>query len=328
MKKLLKPACIGFYILMLLSFFVLGLFFAGAIEAGKHQGLAGGAIVLGYGVLFGGIAFVASFFIAYYLNVKIIKIINWVLLVLLLTTWSIKFYEFRQRDKLREEKNKEIEQRSKTPTKVAPSAMLRFPGKKRTIQVEGESLSEVSGMGFFTPNYYENPSLYFYGNLNLEKSLMDHTPYDSITFKRNKYNQYEIATAPPWLVPDHLKLDYDMLYFRIVSVTEEFVEVLVNTQNGQTSWVAKRAGNVVLWPDFLLRVHSVEFIPDKGGKVRSRDFEASGEVNTPYSFMKPLRIKSQWMEVLLINDNYEKVGKGWIQWKKDDKMLVMYNLLS
>ncbi|KAA3618230.1 MAG: hypothetical protein DWP94_14645, partial [Flavobacterium sp.] len=261
MKKLLKPACIGFYFLMLLSFFIVGLFYAGAIDAGKNQGLAGGAIVVGYGVLFGGIAFVASFFIAYHLNLKIIKIINWVLLVLILTTWSIKFYEFRQWDKLQEEKSKEIKQRSKTPTKVTPSAMLRFPGRKQPAPVINESISVDSGMGFFTPNYYENPTLYFYGNLNLEKSLMDHSPYDSITFKRNQYNQYEIATAPPWLVPDHLKLDYDMLYFRIVSVTEEFVEVLVNTQNGQTSWVAKRAGNMLLWPDFLLRIHSVEFLP-------------------------------------------------------------------
>ncbi|KAA3622445.1 MAG: hypothetical protein DWP94_08250, partial [Flavobacterium sp.] len=70
------------------------------------------------------------------------------------------------------------------------------------------------------------------------------------------------------------------------------------------------------------------FLPGKGGKVHSRDFEASGKINTPFSFMKPLRIKSEWMEVLLINDNFDKVGKGWIQWKKDDKLQVMYNLLS
>jgi Ca2+/Na+ antiporter len=328
MKKLLKPACIGFYVLMLLSFFVLGLYFAAAIEAGKHQGLAGGAIVLGYGVLFGGIGFVASFFIAYFLELKIIKIINWILLLLLITLWSIKFFQFQQRDKIQEEKSKQLEQKSnRTPTAV-PNAIRAFRIKKKKRTLELEIMKDETGMGFFSPNFYENPTLYFYGNLNLEKSLMDHSPYDSIIFKRNQYNQFEIATAPPWLAPDHLKLDYDMLYFKIISVTEEFLEVQVNNQNGQTSWVDKSAGKIKLWPDFLLGVHSVEFKLDIQGKVRSRDFESAGEVNTPYDFMKPIRVKMDWMEVLLIDSNYEKVGKGWIRWKKDGQLRVLYNLLS
>jgi len=158
--------------------------------------------------------------------------------------------------------------------------------------------------------------------------MLEHQPYDSITFKINKYNSYEIATAPPWLVPDHFKLDYDMLYFKIESVPEEFVEVVVNAQNNQTSYVDKRTGNVVYWPEFLLGVNSVEFPQESTEKVRARPFEASGAINTPHQFMKPIKIKGDWAEALLLNTDFKKIGKGWIQWKRDNKLLILYNLLS
>lgn len=108
MKKLLKPANIAFYFLMFLVFAMLGLFYAGFIDAGKNQGLAGGAIVLGYGLLFGGLAFIASFFIAYRLEVKKTVRINWVLLVTLLITWGFKYYQLQQRDQLQQEKKEQF----------------------------------------------------------------------------------------------------------------------------------------------------------------------------------------------------------------------------
>ncbi len=63
MKKIVKPASLLFSVLSLLMFFIIGMYFAGLIEAGKNQGLAGGAIVLGWGVIFAGIAFVLSFLV-------------------------------------------------------------------------------------------------------------------------------------------------------------------------------------------------------------------------------------------------------------------------
>jgi len=40
-------------------------------------------------------------------------------------------------------------------------------------------------------------------------------------------------------VPEFLKLDYDILYFKVVSVAKEFVEVEVNKQNKQTAFAEK-----------------------------------------------------------------------------------------
>ncbi len=119
-----------------------------------------------------------------------------------------------------------------------------------------------------------------------------------------------------------------MLYFKIESISEEFVEVVVNATNNQTSFVSKRTGNVVFWPDFLLSVHSIEFSQESQEKVRVRPFAVSGTVNTPYQFMKPIKIKGEWAEVLLLNNGFQKVGKGWVQWKRENKLLILYNLLS
>lgn len=332
MKKLLKPSSIGFYILMLLVCFILGLYFAGDIDAGKNQGLAGGAIVVGYGVLFAGVGFIASFFIAYYVATKLLVKINVFLLILLLAAIGYKYFEFQQRDKLQKEESEKFDPPSTTPTsQTEPLGMAKLYSRHINDGVPQKILNEENsemGMGFFSPNYYESPTLYFYGNLNLEKSLMDHAPYDSITFKRNKFNQFEIATAPPFLVPEYLKLDYDRLYFKVMSVSEDFIEVVVNKTNGQTSYVDRRAGRLIYWPEFLLSMHSVEFLPYSKEKVHERSFENSGKVNTPHQFMRAAQIKGDWMKVLLLNGDFKTVANGWIQWKREGKLLIMYNLLS
>ncbi len=331
MKKLLKLANIGFYILMLLGGFIGGLYFAAAIDAGKNQGLAGGAIVLGYGVLFGGVAFILSFFIAYFVNLKTIIRINWVLLIIILLMWGYKIYEFNERDKRQNEESEKFKPPPTEPTEMSePTGMALFYKSEnaKPLSIIAQNTKDEMGMGFFAPNYFENSALYFYGNINFEKSLMEHAVFDSITFSRNQYDQFEIATAPPWLVPEYQKLDYGYLYFRIESVSEDFVEVIVNKTNGQTGYVDRRAGKVIYWPEVLLSLNSIEFFPNSKEKIRVRSFEASGEVNTPHEFMRAIQIKNNWIQVLLLDENFKTVGKGWIQWKRNGQLLVAFNLLS
>ncbi len=81
-------------------------------------------------------------------------------------------------------------------------------------------------------------------------------------------------------------------------------------------------------PDFLLRMNSIEFFPDSSVKVRERPLGHAGISSVKYSFMKPLRIQSDWMEVELVDSDYNKKGKGWIQWKRNGKLLINYNFLN
>lgn len=307
----------------LLSFFVLGLLFAGWIEAGKGQMLAGGAIVLGYGVLFAGIAFVGSFFFTFYAKHRIIVIGNIILGLFLLASFGYFRYRFKQKQ---QERATQEQVRPKKPT--APANDGKVLAFNSTIQPKLTHTEKSMGLGFFTPNFYDNPVLYFYGNPNLEKSVSDHTAMDSIVFKRLEQGGFEIAQAPPWLVPEHMKLDYDMLYFEVRSLGREFAEVTVNKQTQRTTYVNKHDGKIIYWPEFLINVHSVEFQSGSSQKVKARPFEASSDVPISFSFMHPVVVQNDWMQVELWNDNFDKVGKGWIRWRKDNQLLVVYSLLS
>ncbi|WP_343486457.1 hypothetical protein [Allomuricauda sp. d1] len=323
MKKLFKPASLLFNLLVLLAFFVLGLLFAGWIDAGKGQMLAAGAIVLGYGVLFGGIAFIASFFLTHHARHRTIVIGNIVLAVFLLVSFGYFRYRFKQRQQNRKPNYQE---QPKTPTAPVDNGKLIAMNK-----IDNHVISQTTtkmGLGFFAPNFYDHSTVFFYGNPNLEKSVMEHSPTDSVVFKRIEHRGFDIVQAPPWLVPEHLKLDYDLLYFQIRSLGKDFAEVVVNNQTGRTAYVNNHRGNIILWPEFLLGVHSVEFPSESNQKVKERPFVASSDINMSFSFMHPILVRDDWMLVELWNDNFNKVGEGWIRWREEGRLLVIYNLLS
>ena len=79
MKNLIKPYSLLLYLLVIIVFFFIGILYAGLVEAGKNQGLAGGAIVLGYGVMSAFFALIASLIAAYKLAGKVIININKIL---------------------------------------------------------------------------------------------------------------------------------------------------------------------------------------------------------------------------------------------------------
>lgn len=326
-----KPYSFLMYFLAIIAFFFLGLVYAGITEAGKGQMLAGGAIVFGYGVMGALIGLILSLIAAFRANRSLIIKLNIILTLIIVTSFTYFYinYQKRQQEKLKDQPHKQ-EQPALTPTSPAvtfdtqtnaPIAMLFH--SEITNQTE-----PIMGLGMFTPNLHSNKTLFFYGNITPGKSVQEHIPTDSITFKPLEYGGFDIATAPPWLVPDHMKLDYDILYFKVKSISHDFIEVIVNTTNNKTIFVDRNAGKLQYWPEFLLGVHSVEFIDKSTQKVHSRHFETSSMLHISFSFMKPTKIQQNWMYVALLNDSFAVVGKGWIQWKNENNLLIRYSLLS
>lgn len=93
MKKLVKPYSLLLYFLAIVTFFFIGVSIAGFTGAGKNQGLAGGAIVFGYGVIASFFALVSALLFSIKLERNIIIIINKVLAIILLLflsyfTWN------------------------------------------------------------------------------------------------------------------------------------------------------------------------------------------------------------------------------------------------
>ncbi|WP_425077736.1 hypothetical protein [Psychroserpens sp. S379A] len=325
--RAIKPYSLLLYLLALVAAFFLGLVYANITEAGKGQMLAGGAIVLGYAVLGALIGLVLSLIVAFKSKRSIIIKLN-ILLAVLIVASIIFFrirYQKRQQKKLENEPIK-IEQPS-TPKSVASFTMSE-PIAMLLSSDTGKPTESIIGLGMFTPNFYEHKKLYFYRNLSSGKSVQEHIPYDSITFKRTEYGGFDIVTAPAWLAPEHLKLDYDLLQFKAKSISHDCIEIVVNTITNQTAFVDRHSGTLQYWPEYLLGVHSVEFLDPTSQQVHVRSFKNSSLINTSFRFMKPIKIQSNWMHVALLNSSFETIGKGWIQWRDEKKLLVRYSLLS
>ncbi len=320
--RMLKPYSFLLYLLAFITFFFVGLSYAGIVEAGKNQGLAGGAIVVGYGVISAVIGLIIALFVSYKASRKFIFSLNVILALCIVGFYAYFHIRFLETQKDKEQENQEIQQ-PKQPTAPATAPMAILVSNDAEFQAQPSF-----GLGMFSPNISELKPLYFYGNLNLEKSIMEHVPTDSITFKQTEYSGFDIATAPPYLVPEHLKLDYDILYFKAISVTDDFIEIEVNKLNNQTAFVSKYSGVLKYWPEFLLSINSVELLDPTTQAIYVKPLDHAGTLNHSYSFMRPLKIKQDWMYVLLLHNDLKPVGKGWIKWHEDGKLLITYSLFS
>lgn len=318
MKNLFKPASLLLYLLTFLNFFLIGVSFSKIIGATEGQGLASGAIVLGYGMTFAIGAFILAVVSVNYLSEKSISKINRLLVIVLLILISYYAFAFFN--------NKKNNETGKTNTES--STVTLIGNKVSGLPLKKRSSEETMGLGFFKPDFINAKVLYFYSYPVTEKLVSEHIPIDSLGFGINKTGGIDISYAPPWLMPEHLKLDYEIFYFKIMSLTKDFAEVMVNDVTENTMFLARNSGNVILWPDFLLQVHSVGFLKDKKQIVRVKPLSYAGEINKTFEIMKPVLIKEEWMQVEMFDENYESIGKGWIQWRSGNELLIDYSLLS
>lgn len=113
--QMLKPYSFLLYFLAIIFFFFVGLSFAGWMEAGKNQGLAGGAIVFGYGVLGAIIGLLVALFVARSISRKLIIRFNIVLALCILAFYAFYHIRFLERQKERKQENERMEQ-PKEPT--------------------------------------------------------------------------------------------------------------------------------------------------------------------------------------------------------------------
>lgn len=317
---MIKSYSLLFYLLTLIMSFFIGMSLAALFGAAKNQGLAGGAIIFGYGVVAAIIGIIISLVIASKANKKVIIRLN-LFFTLIITAFIVYIYfnKYRQNLSIESNENKSAIESIKT-TQIAG-----FLSNNEKLQKQNQ---ESFGIGIFSPNTFESSSLLLFENLNLNKSFLEHSPHDSISFHRKQNGGFEIATAPPYLVPEHMKLDYDVLMFKVVSLTHDFIEIEVNKITKQTAFVKKTSGNFKAYPEFFLSVNSVEFLNPQLQSIHIKALINSSTIHKNVHLMKPLKVRREWMYVLLIDKNQEEVGKGWIKWNENGKLIIKYNLFS
>jgi len=280
--------------------------------AGENQGLAGGAIVLGYGLM-GALAltFTAGLLIMNLETKKVVRLNKiGALLILLFAIYVVIRLVF-----FTETQPPASPQKLK-PTQPASDAVSYF-----------DSEDAHMGLGFFSPKIHSLKPLYFYGNLTPGKELYEHTPWDSLTFVQKEMDQFKISYAPPIINPAHMKMDYEILLFRVVRLGKHFAEIKLSEHTGQTAIVDLHSGNLILWPEFLVNVYSLE-VDNPDIRIKPLDHASGLTIPKTTSFYNPVSIKNNWIEVSCTDHNLREVGRGWIKWRDGNRLLVRYSLLS
>ncbi len=131
---MLKGYSFFLYFLGIVAFFFGGVTFAGIVEAGKNQGLAGGAIVFGYGVIGAFFGLLIALFIASRTNRKIIFRLNIILAISIVCFYGYYHLKYLERQKIKtlEKQKRELLTKAVTP-EAKPLVMLSKYGLNKSI---------------------------------------------------------------------------------------------------------------------------------------------------------------------------------------------------
>lgn len=169
--------------------------------------------------------------------------------------------------------------------------------------------------------------LNFYGEPRPGDVPGDLEPVDVVRFGVG-VPSVQILEAPPWLVPQHLKMDYELFQFRVLTLSQEWAEVIGNTQTGQSWWIERSAIRFESWPEFLLGVNSVEALDAEANPVRERPFDQSSIMSTAPEPVPPLAVRGEWLKVGTSHLADRIRPEGWIRWRDGERLLIAYNPLS
>jgi hypothetical protein len=102
------------------------------------------------------------------------------------------------------------------------------------------------GVGIAKPYLIPEKKLYFYSYIPFDATPDQLKPMDSIRFVKGNHS-IDIATAPPWLAPEFLNLDYDIFFLRTITLSKDWMEVIVNNKTGQIAWIYANAAEFIDW---------------------------------------------------------------------------------
>ncbi|MTI29399.1 hypothetical protein [Xanthovirga aplysinae] len=136
-----------------------------------------------------------------------------------------------------------------------------------------------------------------------------------------------------WLKPEILWLDYYAFNFRCISKNENWFEVIVNNELGQTYWIkSSESTKFKNWENYLKGMFSVARLSEQPQKIRSAPVENAKEMD--YQGRDCFVVKSMkgdWIEITTppyCDENYTDsktpIKSGWIKWKVGNTLLIQY----
>ncbi len=177
--------------------------------------------------------------------------------------------------------------------------------------------------------------------LDLYNDTTDHSPAKSIEFFNDptiySWNIKNIDQQTEWLKPEALWLEYDLFVFKCARLENNWFRIITNNENGDSYWLRKSDLTEFRdWEHFLKDMFSISRLPDQNQPIKTAPTESSKTI--PYDEEDCFQVKSMkgdWIEIFTpdfcdeeYNDHMTKIKSGWIRWKKDNKLLIMYSFTS
>ncbi|MCF8277253.1 MAG: hypothetical protein K9J17_11015 [Flavobacteriales bacterium] len=324
----MKKFVVGFFLILSLLFigFISGGTIAKFFFIKAGDGLAGAATAAMLGFFGVGIGLAISIVLMRKLNEKAKLITTIVLTLFSVILWGIFHYQFKQRQKEKQQENVGLfGENRRNGMANEPIAMATKPAPSAPLLLKLADGTEM-GIGLVSISPEDGKVLRFYSkpkHFELPENLKS---IDSLTFKAGQH-YVDIATAPPWFVPQYMKLDYGILQLVAVTVQQNWIEVIVNRSNGQTSWIYRQDVGYSTWSEFLLTVHSVELLnpSDFPPRIKPMDHASPDESVDANGIFYPISVKDDWLQV---HPDKEVDHDIWVRWKRDGILLVRYSLLS
>jgi hypothetical protein len=82
------------------------------------------------------------------------------------------------------------------------------------------------------------------------------------------------------------------------------------------------------WPEFLLGVPSVEPFNASANPVRARPLDNSPVLSTARAALPVLAVQGDWLKVATHALADRMPPDGWVRWRRGDRLLVTFNVLS
>lgn len=321
----MKKFVVGFFLLVSLLFigFVAGGTIAKYFFVNEGDGLAGAGTAAVLALFGAAVGLVVSIILLRKLEEKIKMVLAVVLFVVSLILWVVFHQQYKQRQAERERENAELFGDRK-PSKLVAVAMDAEPSTTDMDLKLADGTEMGIGMVSISPE--DGKVLRFYSRPQHHELPENLQATDSLTFKDARH-YIDIATAPPWFVPQYMKLDYGMLQLVAVTVQKNWIEVIVNKTNGQTFWVYRHDVGYSTWSEFLLNVHSVELLnpADFPPRIKPMDHASPDQSVNPNGIFYPVSVKDDWLQV---HPDHEEGHDVWVRWKRDGILLVSYSMLS
>ena len=147
----------------------------------------------------------------------------------------------------------------------------------------------------------------------------------------NSWNIKNLKEEQSWLKPEALWIDYSQFNFRCKSMNDEWFEVIVNNDNGQTYWIKKNPKiKLVTWESYLMDMFGVSRLDNKNQKIRKSPADSAQEIK--YEGTDCFRVKTlkgDWIEIFT-GDHCDEYGSktqiksGWIKWRSGNNLLIEY----